>query len=230
MNNIILQCIDLTKSYKNNKKITHVLKKTSFFLKKSDIAVIVGKSGSGKSTFLHLISGLEKPTSGTILFNGISLSSMSSNQIAQLRNSNLGFVYQFHHLLLDFNVLENVAMPLLISNKTIKEAKEKAHEMLIKVNLEKKIKKYPSELSGGERQRVAIARAFINTPKLIIADEPTGNLDFYNAKIIFDLIFESNINLKTSFLIVTHDLLFARKAHVLLEIKHGQLNIKKYIQ
>ncbi|QIQ41321.1 MAG: lipoprotein-releasing ABC transporter ATP-binding protein LolD [Buchnera aphidicola (Aphis urticata)] len=230
MNNTILQCINLTKSYQDKTSITYILKNVSFYLNKSDIAVIIGKSGSGKSTFLHLISGLEQPTSGTILFNGRSLGAMSSNQISQLRNLHLGFIYQFHHLLLDFNVLENVAMPLLISNKSIKEAKEKAYEILMKVNLEKKIKKYPSELSGGERQRVAIARAFIHQPKLIIADEPTGNLDSYNAKIIFDLICELNINLQTSFLIVTHDLVFAKKAHVLFEIKHHRLNIKKHIQ
>ncbi|QCI17115.1 lipoprotein-releasing ABC transporter ATP-binding protein LolD [Buchnera aphidicola (Aphis helianthi)] len=230
MNNIILQCINLTKSYQDNIKKIHILKKTSFYLNKSEIAVIIGKSGSGKSTFLHLISGLEEPSSGTILFNGIPLNSMSSNQIAKLRNLHLGFIYQFHHLLLDFNVLENVAIPLLISNKSIKEAKEKSYEILKKVKLEKKIDKYPSELSGGERQRVAIARAFVNKPQLIIADEPTGNLDSYNAKIIFDLIFELNNNLNTSFIIVTHDLLLAKKAHVLCEIKRGQLNIKKNIK
>ncbi|QFQ32469.1 lipoprotein-releasing ABC transporter ATP-binding protein LolD [Buchnera aphidicola (Aphis fabae)] len=230
MNNIILKCINLTKSYQDNMKTVHILKKISFDLHRSNIAVIIGKSGSGKSTFLHLMSGLEKPTSGTILFNGIPLNLMSSNQIAKLRNLNLGFIYQFHHLLLDFNVLENVAMPLLISNKSVKEAKEKSYEILMKVNLEKKINKYPSELSGGERQRVAIARAFVNKPKLIIADEPTGHLDSYNARIIFDLIFELNSNLNTSFLIVTHDLFLAKKAHVLFEIKDSQLNIKKNIK
>ncbi|QLL40675.1 lipoprotein-releasing ABC transporter ATP-binding protein LolD [Buchnera aphidicola (Aphis craccivore)] len=230
MNNIILQCINLSKSYQDDIKTIHILKNVSFCLNKSDIAVIIGKSGSGKSTFLHLISGLEKPTFGTILFDDIPLNSMSSNQIAKLRNSKLGFIYQFHHLLLDFNVLENVAMPLLISNKSIKEAKEKSYEILMKINLGKKINKYPSELSGGERQRVAIARAFVNKPKLIIADEPTGNLDAYNARIIFDLIFELNNNLNTSFLIVTHDLFLANKAHILYEIKNAQLNIKKNIK
>ncbi|QCI18836.1 lipoprotein-releasing ABC transporter ATP-binding protein LolD [Buchnera aphidicola] len=230
MNSIILQCINLTKSYQDNGKKIQILKKTSFYLNKNDIAVVIGKSGSGKSTFLHLISGLEKPTSGYVLFDGIPLSSMSSNQIAKLRNINLGFIYQFHHLLLDFNVLENVAMPVLINNKSIKEAKEKSYEILKKVRLEKKIYKYPTDLSGGERQRVAIARAFVNNPKLIIADEPTGNLDSYNAKIIFDLIFELNNNLNTSFLIVTHDLYLAEKAHVLFEIKNSQLNIKKNIK
>lgn len=230
MNNIILQCINLTKSYQDDINSFYILKNISFYLNESDIAVIIGKSGSGKSTFLHLISGLEKPTSGTILFNGKKLSSMSSNQIAKLRNLNLGFIYQFHHLLLDFNVLENVAIPLLIANKSIKEAKEKSYKMLTKVNLENKVYKYPSELSGGERQRVAIARACINKPKLIIADEPTGHLDTYNANIVFDLIFELNNNFNTSFLIVTHDLFLAKKAHVLFEIKDNQLNIKKNIK
>lgn len=230
MNNIILQCIDLHKSYQEDIKKIDILKKISFSLNKNDIAVIIGKSGSGKSTFLHVVSGLEEPTSGTILFNGVPLNSMSNNQIAKLRNVNLGFIYQFHHLLLDFNVLENVSIPLLISKKNITEAKEKSYEILKKVNLEKKINKYPSELSGGERQRVAIARAFVNTPQLIIADEPTGNLDAYNARIIFDLIFDLNSSLNTSFLIVTHDLSFAQKANVLFEIQDGQLNIKKNIK
>jgi len=223
MNNIIIKCTDLTKSYKDGSNNIDILKKISFELKKGDIAGIVGKSGSGKTTLLHLLAGLDTPTSGNIFFNGKLLSSMSSNQIAIFRNIKIGFIYQFHHLMLDFNVLENVAIPLLISNKSRKESEEIAYQMLTKVNLEDKIKKYPSELSGGERQRVAIARAFINKPSLIIADEPTGHLDKYNTNIIFNLIFKTNTILNTSFLIVTHDLDLIKKMPVLFEIKNGQL-------
>ncbi len=227
MNNIIIKCINLTKSYSNNSSIITVLKKTSFELYKGDISGIIGESGSGKTTLLHLLAGLDTPTSGDILFYGKSLNSMSSNQIAKLRNTKLGFIYQFHHLLLDFNVLENVAIPLLISNKSRKESEKISYEMLKTVNLENKIKKYPSELSGGERQRVAIARAFINKPDLIIADEPTGNLDQYNTRIIFNLIFKLNRDFNTSFLIVTHDSILIKKIPILFEMKNGQLFSKK---
>lgn len=192
MNNIIIKCINLNKSYKDGDFTYTILKNISFQLNKGDIAGIIGKSGSGKTTFLHLLAGLENPTSGDILFNGRLFSSMSSNKMSKFRNIELGFIYQFHHLMLDFNILENVSMPLLISNKSKKDSEEIAYNMLKKFNLEDKIKKYPSELSGGERQRVAVARAFINKPSLIIADEPTGNLDEDNTNIIFNLITELN--------------------------------------
>ncbi|AEO08094.1 lipoprotein-releasing ABC transporter ATP-binding protein LolD [Buchnera aphidicola] len=223
MNNIIIQCIKLSKSYKYQDVHYDILKKISFKLKKGDISGIIGESGSGKTTFLHLLSGLDTPTSGSVLFNGQSFNSMTSNEIAKFRNTKLGFIYQFHHLMLDFNVLENVAMPLLINNNSIKKSKEIAYTILKKVKLEHKIKKYPSEISGGERQRVAIARAFVNTPDLIIADEPTGNLDQYNVNIILNLIFEFNANFQTSFIIVTHDYNLIKKMPYLFQIKNGKL-------
>ncbi|QCI22158.1 lipoprotein-releasing ABC transporter ATP-binding protein LolD [Buchnera aphidicola] len=222
MNNII-KCIKLNKFYQDGDLVLNVLKNISFKLNIGDIAGIIGKSGSGKTTLLHLLAGLDVPNSGDILFNGKSISSMSSNQIANFRNKQLGFIYQFHHLMLDFNILENVAMPLLISNKSKKESQEIAYEILKKVNLETKIKKYPSEISGGERQRVAIARAFVNKPSLIIADEPTGNLDQYNANLILDLILQFNCSYNTSFLIVTHDINLIKKIPVLFQIKNGLL-------
>jgi len=222
MNNII-KCINLHKSYQNGDSSFNVLKKISFELKKGDIAGIIGESGSGKTTLLHLLAGLDTPTSGDILFNGRLFSSMSSNQMSKFRNVELGFIYQFHHLMLDFNVLENVAIPLLISNKSKKESEEIAFNMLKKVHLEEKIKKYPSELSGGERQRVAVARAFVNQPSLIIADEPTGNLDSYNTNIILNLIFQLNFDCNTSFLIVTHDPDLIKKIPILFQMKSSQL-------
>lgn len=228
MSNIILQCINLYKSYDNGKSSVSFLKKISFQLNEGDIAVITGKSGSGKSTLLHLIAGLDMPNSGQILFNSKLLNDMSSNEIAKLRNKKLGFIYQFHHLLLDFTVLENISMPLLIDNKTFKESKEISYKMLKILNLEDKRNKYPSELSGGERQRVAIARALINQPSLVIADEPTNNLDLYNKNIILNLIFELNNQLKTSFLIATHDFDLIKKTPILFKMKNGQLlNYKK---
>ncbi|QCI17692.1 lipoprotein-releasing ABC transporter ATP-binding protein LolD [Buchnera aphidicola (Acyrthosiphon lactucae)] len=227
MNNIIIKCLNLTKSYQDGNLTVNILKKISFELQKGNIAGIIGKSGSGKTTFLHLLAGLDTPTSGEILFNGKLFSSMSSNQMSKFRNVELGFIYQFHHLMLDFNILENVAIPLLINKKSKKESEEIAYKMLKKVKLEDKIKKYPSQLSGGERQRVAVARAFINKPSLIIADEPTGNLDTYNANIIFNLIFKLNSDFNTSFLIVTHDPVLIKKIPILFKIKNGQLFIYK---
>ncbi|AWH90493.1 lipoprotein-releasing ABC transporter ATP-binding protein LolD [Buchnera aphidicola (Melanaphis sacchari)] len=223
MNNIILQGINLTKFFYSQGKIVYILKNISFKINQGDIAIITGKSGSGKSTLLHIISGLDCPNFGEVLFNGISLNSISSNEMARLRRSKIGFIYQFHHLLLDFNVFENVAMPLLINNKSIKESKEIVFEILKKVNLEKKINKYPSELSGGERQRVAIARALVHQPTLIIADEPTSNLDQYNTDVIFDIIFELNSTLKTSFVIVTHNSCYIKQSSILFQIKNSQL-------
>ncbi|CAL4321995.1 Lipoprotein-releasing system ATP-binding proteinLolD [Buchnera aphidicola (Cavariella theobaldi)] len=222
-NSILLQCINLYKSYQDGDILQSVLKNISFVIKKKDIIAIIGKSGSGKSTLLHLLGGLDTPTSGKIFFNNVSLCSMSSNALSELRNKKIGFIYQFHHLLLDFNILENVSMPLLINSTNAKKAYEKSYEMLKMVNLEKKIKKYPSELSGGERQRVAIARAFINVPPLIIADEPTGNLDKCNRDMILDLILKFNKNHNTAFLIVTHDITLAKKLPILLKINNGKL-------
>ncbi|QNS01985.1 MAG: lipoprotein-releasing ABC transporter ATP-binding protein LolD [Buchnera aphidicola (Pentalonia nigronervosa)] len=223
MNNIILQCINLNKSYQNGKLNYNILNNISFSLKRGSIAAIIGPSGVGKSSLLHILGGLDQPTSGDVLFNGQSLMTMSENQIAKIRNTQLGFVYQFHHLLLDFNVLENVAMPLLISKKNMNESKKIAYEMLKKFNLENKITKYPSELSGGEKQRVSIARAFINNPSLIIADEPTGSLDSYNSNIVINLIFQLNKNLNTTFLIVTHDSLFVQKIPVVFKMTNQRL-------
>ncbi|AHG60086.1 lipoprotein-releasing ABC transporter ATP-binding protein LolD [Buchnera aphidicola] len=223
MNKIIIKCINLTKSYKNTEIIVNILEKISFELHRGDIAGIIGKSGSGKTTLLHLLAGLDSPTSGKILFNGKEINLFSSKELARFRNVKLGLIYQFHHLMLDFNVLENVAIPLLINNKSRKESQEISYTMLKKVNLLDKVKKYPSELSGGERQRVAIARAFINNPSLIIADEPTGNLDKHNAHIIFDLILQLNHDFKTTFLIVTHDLTLIKKIPILFKIKNGRL-------
>lgn len=195
----------------------------SLKIKKGDMISIIGKSGSGKSTLLHIISGLRNPSSGKIIINGKKIQNLSNKNIANLRNNYLGFVYQFHHLLSDFTVLENTYIPLLINNLKINIAKKKAKKMLKKLGLEKIIYHFPSEISGGEKQRVAVARALINKPKLIIADEPSGNLDSENTEIIYDLFQYFNQKYKTTFILVTHDLFLARKLNKVMKIENGNL-------
>ena len=202
----VLACRALGKTFRQGEYQVRVLDKIDFAIRRGERVAIVGASGSGKSTLLHLLGGLDTPTSGDVVFQGTPLSSMSSRAKAALRNRELGFIYQFHHLLPDFTALENVAMPLLIGTGGAAAAQEKAREMLAAVGLEKRSGHRPSELSGGERQRVAIARALVNNPSLVLADEPTGNLDQRNADSIFELLGELNVRQGTAFLVVTHDL------------------------
>jgi len=201
-----------------------VLRNVAFSLQPGELTAIVGSSGSGKSTLLHLLGGLDAPTSGDVVFDGKSLNAMSSSAKAELRNRELGFIYQFHHLLPDFTALENVAMPLLIGKTAKAEAASRALEMLAAVGLEKRAAHRPSELSGGERQRVAIARALVNRPRLVMADEPTGNLDARNADAIFKLLGELNQQQGTAFLVVTHDLNLAKRLNRQMEMRDGQLS------
>ncbi|CUU23700.1 lipoprotein-releasing ABC transporter ATP-binding protein LolD [Duffyella gerundensis] len=223
-NSILLQCDNLCKRYQEGSVQTDVLRNVAFSMQQGELMAIVGSSGSGKSTLLHLLGGLDKPTSGDVIFNGQSLNAMSSSAKAELRNRELGFIYQFHHLLPDFNALENVAMPLLIGKVARAEVEERARAMLAAVGLEKRALHRPSELSGGERQRVAIARALVNNPRLVMADEPTGNLDARNADAIFDLIGELNVRQGTAFLVVTHDLQLAKRLKRQQEMRDGQLS------
>ncbi|SNY78401.1 lipoprotein-releasing ABC transporter ATP-binding protein LolD [Pantoea sp. GL120224-02] len=225
MSNIpLLQCRDLCKRYQEGSVQTDVLRNVAFSLQPGELTAIVGSSGSGKSTLLHLLGGLDAPTSGDVVFDGKSLNGMSSAAKAELRNRELGFIYQFHHLLPDFTALENVAMPLLIGKTAKAEAASRALEMLAAVGLEKRAAHRPSELSGGERQRVAIARALVNRPRLVMADEPTGNLDARNADAIFKLLGELNQQQGTAFLVVTHDLNLAKRLNRQMEMRDGQLS------
>ncbi|KGT95950.1 lipoprotein ABC transporter ATP-binding protein [Erwinia typographi] len=223
-NPILLQCDNLCKRYQEGSVQTDVLRNVSFSVAPGEMMAIVGSSGSGKSTLMHLLGGLDTPTSGDVVFNGSSLNGMSSAAKAELRNRELGFIYQFHHLLPDFSALENVAMPLLIGRAGKAEAQAKALEMLTAVGLDKRAAHRPSELSGGERQRVAIARALVNNPRLVLADEPTGNLDARNADAIFDLLGELNVRQGTAFLVVTHDLHLAKRLNRQMEMRDGQLS------
>ncbi|ATM95395.1 lipoprotein transporter ATP-binding subunit [Yersinia frederiksenii] len=219
----LLQCLNLCKRYQEGQLHTDVLRNVSFTIEAGELMAIVGSSGSGKSTLLHLLGGLDSPTSGEVIYQGRSLNQLSSTAKAELRNRELGFIYQFHHLLPDFTALENVAMPLLIGGAKPNDAQEKAHAMLAAVGLEKRSKHRPSELSGGERQRVAIARSLVNNPSLVLADEPTGNLDQRNADSIFNLLGELNVRQGTAFLVVTHDLQLAKRMSRQLEMRDGQL-------
>ena len=226
MNNsqILLSAKNLCKTYNEGKMVTEVLKNVSFDIHSKSLLAIIGSSGSGKSTLLHLLGGLDKPTSGEIIFKSQQLNQLSEKEKAHLRNQEIGFVYQFHHLLPDFSALENVAMPLLISGAKPNDAKKRAMAMLESVNLVKRANHRSSELSGGERQRVAIGRALINNPALVMADEPTGNLDKTTADSIFDLLISLNRDHGTAFLVVTHDLELANKLDNQLIMRDGQLS------
>jgi len=222
-NSLLLQCDNLCKTYQEGKLRTDVLRDVTFAMQPGEMMAIVGTSGSGKSTLLHLLGGLDSPTSGEVIFKGQSLNSMSSSAKSELRNRELGFIYQFHHLLPDFTALENVAMPLLIGKKKSAEVQERAMAMLEAVGLQHRSHHRPSELSGGERQRVAIARALVNNPSLVLADEPTGNLDQRNADRIFELLGELNVRQGTAFLVVTHALELANRLTRQLEMRDGRL-------
>lgn len=224
MNKILLQCDNLCKRYQEGTVHTDVLHNVSFSIGEGEMMAIVGTSGSGKSTLLHLLGGLDTPTSGDVIFSGQPMSKLSAAAKAELRNQKLGFIYQFHHLLPDFTALENVAMPLLIGKKKTAEINTRALEMLKAVGLEHRAHHRPSELSGGERQRVAIARALVNNPRLVLADEPTGNLDAKNADSIFKLLGELNQSQGTAFLVVTHDLQLAKRMGRQLEMRDGHLS------
>ena len=192
-------------------------------MQQGELAAIVGSSGSGKSTLLHTLGGLDQPSSGEVFIKGQSLQQASANQLASLRNRHLGFVYQFHHLMADFNALENVMMPMLIGRQNKTEAKDRAEAMLQAVGLSHRLKHRPSALSGGERQRVAIARALVNRPDLVLADEPTGNLDHKTTESIFELIHKLNQEQNIAFLLVTHDMSLAQKLSRCLTMQDGIL-------
>jgi lipoprotein-releasing system ATP-binding protein len=219
----LLKCTNLTKEYSDGQNSVKVLKSVNFSIKKAEQIAIVGSSGSGKSTLLHLLGALDKPTSGQVTFEQQDIFSFSSNQQAKFRNQSLGFVYQFHHLLPEFSALENVAMPLLIAKKPINQANEMAMAMLDKVGLSHRYRHKPAELSGGERQRVAIARALVTQPKLILADEPTGNLDQKTGESIYELLSDLREQMHTSFVVVTHDTQLANRLDRSLNLLDGCL-------
>ncbi|MCM0147160.1 lipoprotein-releasing ABC transporter ATP-binding protein LolD [Photobacterium galatheae] len=223
MSNSLLVCRNLFKVYREAQLETQVLNDVSLDIHAGELVAIVGSSGSGKSTLLHLLGALDAPTQGDVFFKGQKLNSMSANKQAKIRNQEIGFVYQFHHLLADFTAEENVAMPLMIGGVSAMKATEQARSMLEQVGLSHRYSHRPSELSGGERQRVAIARALVNQPALVLADEPTGNLDHKTALEIYDLMRKLNRESGTAFLVVTHDSELASKLDRCLHMQDGQL-------
>jgi lipoprotein-releasing system ATP-binding protein len=217
----ILRCRQLTKRYDQGGLDVDVLKGVDLNIEKGERVAIMGASGSGKSTLLHLLGGLEKVSSGEVILDGIDINKVSAAKLAKLRNKSLGFIYQSHHLLGEFTVLENVAMPLLIAGVSVKQASIRAGALLQRVGLGHRVEHKPGELSGGERQRAAVARALINEPCLILADEPTGNLDSKTADQVYQLMLELNQELNVSFLVVTHDHELAARMGKVLHMEDG---------
>lgn len=220
-NSNILQCRQLTMRYDQGGLDVEVLKGVDLSIGVGERVAIMGASGSGKSTLLHLLGGLEKPSGGKVVLDGVNLNEVGAGQLAKLRNKSLGFIYQSHHLLGEFTVLENVAMPLLIGGRSVKEASIRAIELLKRVGLGHRIEHKPGELSGGERQRAAVARALINKPGVVLADEPTGNLDSKTADQVYQLMLELNQELNVSFLVVTHDHDLAARMGKVLHMEDG---------
>ncbi|HHP7242676.1 MAG TPA: ABC transporter ATP-binding protein [Cyclobacteriaceae bacterium] len=217
----ILKVEALSKSYKNGAKEINVLKDISFMVEAGDSISIVGSSGSGKTTLLGLCAGLDEPTSGTIILNNVKLNALNEDERAQIRNQFVGFVFQNFQLLSTLTAVENVMVPMELRGE--KGAKNHATELLDRVGLKERIHHYPSQLSGGEQQRVAIARAFSNHPKILFADEPTGNLDEKSSKNVEDLLFEINKEQNTTLVLVTHNLELANKTNNIIKLKGGKI-------
>jgi lipoprotein-releasing system ATP-binding protein len=219
----MLRATNICKSYRDGSHVTPVLHEVNLEVPSHQMLAIVGSSGSGKSTLLHILGTLDQPDSGELWLAVQNVAKLNSVEKARLRNEQLGFIYQFHHLLMDFTALENVAMPLLIRGQSKAQANQQASDILQRVGLGHRISHRPSELSGGERQRVAIARAMVGRPGLVLADEPTGNLDHQTAESIYQLMRELNQELGTSFIVVTHDRMLAKRLDRQLWMQDGRL-------
>ncbi|ATQ85599.1 lipoprotein releasing system, ATP-binding protein [Moraxella osloensis] len=218
----ILTGNNITKTYQDGKTTTNVLNHLDISINSGERIAIVGTSGSGKSTLLHILGGLDVPTSGEVWLHGQRINDLNETQRGELRNQHLGFIYQFHHLLAEFTAIENVAMPLLMRKAVpIATARQQSIELLEKVGLGHRLTHRPGELSGGERQRVAIARALVTKPSLILADEPTGNLDYANAQAVFEILSELQKDFNTALLMVTHDRQLAQLADKQLALQNG---------
>lgn len=224
MSSPVIVVQNLRHEYREKNMAVPVLQGVQLQVSAGESVAIVGASGSGKSTLLNMLGGLDKPLSGQVTIAGQNIQTLSESEKGRFRNQKMGFVYQFHHLLPEFTALENVAMPLLIGKAKVKQAREQAQAVLDIVGLGHRLRHKPSELSGGERQRVAIARAIVTRPQVVLADEPTGNLDETTALQIQDLLLSLTQEWNLALLVVTHDLLFAGRCQRRLNLQNGQLH------
>ncbi|RMF95767.1 MAG: ABC transporter ATP-binding protein [Candidatus Schekmanbacteria bacterium] len=219
----IIKAQGIKKSYRLGGNTVEVLRDVNFDLNESEVVSIVGASGTGKSTLLHILGLLDNCDSGSIYYDGRNIDNLTDEEKAEFRNKNIGFVFQFHHLLMEFTSLENVMIPLLISGIDRKEAQARAASVLADVGLEGRMKHRPSELSGGEQQRVAIARALVMHPRVVLADEPTGNLDSQTGESVFELLKDLNKRKNESFVIATHNLELAKRSDKVFRLEKGIL-------
>ena len=224
MSEVILKAENIYKSFKTVKKVRlDILKGISLEIEPEKITVIIGASGAGKSTLLHLLGALDRPDNGEVIYEDKNIFKLSDERLAKFRNRNIGFIFQFHHLLPEFTALENVAIPQMINGTSLKDASKNSEELLSTVGLSERTEHKPAELSGGEQQRVAVARALANNPQIVFADEPTGNLDSANSEAIHKLIVELKEKYNKTFVIVTHNQNLVKLADKVYEIKDGKL-------
>jgi len=228
--NYILETHRIEKHYPSGPETLKVLKGVDLKIQAGEILVIMGPSGVGKSTLLHIMGTLDKPTFGEVIIDNQQISGLKEQEISRFRNRNIGFVFQFHYLLPEFNARENLLIPRMIKDDDWKKDTSRADELLIEVGLEKRLHHRPSQLSGGELQRVAVARALMNNPKLILADEPTGNLDTQNSHALFDLILKLNEKYQQTFVIVTHNEMFANQCHRVIHLLDGTIDTENIIR
>ncbi|MFT5571094.1 MAG: lipoprotein-releasing system ATP-binding protein [Cryomorphaceae bacterium] len=222
----ILHCQQLGMVYTQGPSDVEVLHDINLNIDTAERIAIIGASGSGKSTLLHLLGGLDLPSRGSVWIDGQEMSGVSDKRRGEIRNQYLGFVYQFHHLLPEFTAVENVALPLLIRGVDTQVAKQKASELLDEIGLGHRLQHRPIELSGGERQRAAIARALVTEPSVVMADEPTGNLDEKTAQVVFDMMLELNARIGTALVMVTHDIGLANKMDKVYHLEAGSLRLE----